>query len=30
MRRSKKKGFTAVELIVIVTVVGLIFIVLLP
>lgn len=30
MRRSQKEGFTAVELIVIVTVVGLIFIVLLP
>ena len=30
MRRSQKKGFTAVELIVIVTIVGLIFIVLLP
>jgi general secretion pathway protein G len=30
MRRSQTKGFTAVELIVIVTIVGLIFIVLLP
>ncbi|MGB3563500.1 MAG: type II secretion system protein [Thermoanaerobaculia bacterium] len=30
MRRTQKKGFTAIELIVIVTIVGLIFIVLLP